>query len=73
VRQAALTTGALHRIAELYVIEAQIQGKPPDERREVRQTRSRPLLDDLEHWLRSTLDTLSRKSDTAAVLYSLKL
>jgi hypothetical protein len=34
----------------------------------------RPLVDDLEHWLRATLDTLSRKSDTAAaILYAHKL
>jgi hypothetical protein len=32
------------------------------------------LLDELERWLRTTLDTLSRKSDTAAaILYALKL
>ena len=73
-RTTPLTTEALRRIAELYVIEAEIRGKPPDERRQVRQARSRPLLEDLEHWLRSTLDTLSRKSDTAAaILYALKL
>lgn len=35
--------------------------------------RSRPLFDDLERWLRTALDTLSRKSDTAANLYALKL
>jgi len=56
------------------MIEAEIRGKPPDERRQVRQARSRQLLDDLERWLRTTLETLSRKSDTAAaILYSLKL
>lgn len=48
-----------------------IRGKSPDERRQIRQGRSRPLLDDLERWLRTTLDTLSRKSDTAAtILYA---
>jgi hypothetical protein len=30
------------------MIEADIRGKPLDERREVRQARSRPLLDDLK-------------------------
>jgi hypothetical protein len=56
------------------VIEAEIRGKPLDERRQVRQARSRPLLDDMERWLRTTLETLSRKSDTAAaILYALKL
>ena len=58
----------------LYVIEADIRGKPPDERREVRRARSRPLLDDLHRCLRTAFDTLSSKSDTAAaILYALKL
>src|SRR5476649_2943730 len=60
-RATPLTTEALRRIAELYVIEAEIRGKPPDERRLVRQARALPLLDDLERWLRTTLDTLSRR------------
>ncbi len=56
------------------MIEAEIRGKPPDERRQAPQSRARPLLDDMERWLRVTLDTLSRKSDTtAAILYALKL
>src|SRR6266852_9482402 len=36
---------ALERIAALYAIEKEIRGRPPDERREVRNTRSRPLLE----------------------------
>ncbi|WP_395400965.1 transposase [Pseudoduganella sp. UC29_106] len=36
--------------------------------------RSRPLVDDPERWLRATLETLSRKSDTAAaILYAPKI
>jgi len=73
-RPSALTTEALRRIAELYAIEAGIRGKPPDQRLRVRQAQSRPLLDDLEHWLRAELAKLSRKSDTAAaILYALNL
>lgn len=73
-RPSPLTTEALRRIAELYLIEAEIRGKPPDERRSVRQARARPLLDDLEQWLRASLEKLSRKSDTsAAILYALNL
>jgi transposase len=73
-RPSALTTEALRRISELYVIEAEIRGKPPDERQLVRQARSRPLLDDLGVWLRTSLDKLSRKSDTAAAIqYALNL
>ena len=73
-RPSPLTTEALRRIAELYLIEAEIRGKPPDERRSARQARARPLLDDLEQWLRASLEKLSRKSDTAAaILYALNL
>ena len=73
-RPSAITTEALRRIAELYVIEAEIRGKPPHERQQVRQQRSRPLLDDFGSWLRATLEKLSRKSDTAAAIqYALNL
>jgi len=73
-RPSAITTEALRRIAELYVIEAEIRGKPPHERQQVRQQRSRPLLDDFDNWLRATLEKLSRKSDTAAAIqYALNL
>ena len=61
-------------MAELYVIEAEIRGKPPYERQQVREQRSRPLLDDFGSWLRATLVKLSRKSDTAATIqYALNL
>lgn len=62
----------MHRIGQLYAAESDIRGKPPDERRRVRQERARPLLDAFEAWLRTTMETLSRKSDTtAAILYAL--
>jgi transposase len=47
-RPSPLTIEALRRIGEMYPIEAKIRGKPPNERRSVRQARARPLLDDLE-------------------------
>jgi transposase len=63
---------ALRRIGELYAIEADIRGKQPEERRQVRHERSRPLLDSLKQWLEETLTKLSRKSDTTlAVRYAL--
>ena len=65
-------TEALERIAKLYAIEKEIRGRLPEERREVRKLRSRPLLDSLKQWLEETLGKLSRKSDTAvAVRYAL--
>ena len=41
---------ALVRIGALYGIEETIRGKPPDERRAVRQAQSKPLLDSLRQW-----------------------
>jgi transposase len=63
---------ALERIAALYGIEKEIRGHPAEDRREVRGTRARPLLDSLKQWLEETLGKLSSKSDTAmAVRYTL--
>src|SRR5258708_1085013 len=56
---------ALERIAGLYAIEKEIRGRSPDERREVRNARTRPLLESLKQWLEVTLGKLSRKTDTA--------
>jgi transposase len=63
---------ALERIGALYAIEREIRGRSPEERRAVRGTRARPLLESLKQWLEATLCKLSRKSDTAlAVRYAL--
>jgi len=73
-RPSPVTAEALRRIGELYRIEADIRGKPPHARREIRQTRSLPIINDFELWLNTTLQKLSRKSDTtAAIMYSLNL
>jgi transposase len=67
-----LAREALQRIGALYGIEEQIRGKPPDERRRVRQEQSKPLLDALRQWFEETLSKLLRKSDTtAAIRYAL--
>jgi transposase len=63
---------AIGRIGELYAIEAEIRGRPPDERRERRQARAAPLLDDLRSWLQATLGKLSSKGELAqAIRYAL--
>ena len=73
-RPSAVTKEALDRIGALYEIEADIRGKPPDERRTIRREKSLPLIDDFERWLREALLRLSRKSDTtAAIMYALNL
>jgi transposase len=59
---------ALERIAELYVIESEIRGRSPDERKQVRQARSRPLIAALHEWMRNILTRVFRKSDIAAAI-----
>jgi transposase len=59
---------ALRRIGELYAIESEIRGRPPDERKQARQARARPLLDSMHQWLNSTLSKLSMKSALAAAI-----
>jgi transposase len=63
--QNEVNTEALRRISERYAIEAAIRGEPPDEGRRVRLEQARPLVDAFEIWLRSTLNTVSQKGDTA--------
>lgn len=71
-RATPMTTEALRRIGELYVIEAQIRGQSPEQRKRVRQEQARPLLDNLEQWLHDWLSTLSSQVATAkAINYAL--
>ena len=63
-----IATEAVERIGQLYAIENEIRGRSPDERRCVRDTRSRPLLTSLHEWLKAALTKLSRKSETAAAI-----
>ena len=66
------TSEALARIAALYAIEDEIRGKPAELRREVRQSRARPLLDQLHQWMEKAVRQLLPKSETAAAIrYSL--
>jgi transposase len=63
---------ALKRIGELYKIEDEIRGRPPDERKAVRQARAGPELKSLHEWLQKTATTLSKKSELAkAIRYAL--
>jgi transposase len=70
--QSPVAAEALARIGALYAIEAEIRGRPPDERATFRQARAGPLLEALREWLRQTLARVSKKSDLAkAVSYIL--
>lgn len=64
---------ALERIAQLYGIEQEIRGRSPAERKDVRQARSRPLVETMHAWLKATLAKLAQKSDVAvAIRYALE-
>jgi transposase len=68
-----LAEEALRRIGELYRIEAEIRGRPAEERRTVRQERSRPLVDALHAWLTAQLGRVSGRSTLAeAIRYALR-
>ena len=63
---------ALERIGRLYAVEAEIRGRPPDERMQIRRARAGPELEALKTWLHATLTTLSKKSELAvAIRYAL--
>ena len=69
---APIASEALTRIAALYRIEDDIRGRSAEERRAVRQERSRPLVDALQPWLREKLSLISQKTKLAeAIRYAL--
>jgi hypothetical protein len=69
---APIATQALERIKSLYAVEADIRGLAADRRAAARQARSRPIIEELEPWLRSRLAAVSRKGKMAdAIRYAL--
>ena len=68
---APLASETLERIASLYAVEADIRGQAGDERRRVRQERSRPMIDALEPWLRAQLERVSKGKLAEAMRYAL--
>jgi transposase len=63
---------ALQRIGALYAIEADIRGQTAEQRRQVRQARSRPLVEAMHAWLSELLGQLSGRSSLAqAIRYAL--
>lgn len=73
LQKAPVAIEAVRRIDELFAIEREINGQPPDRRRAVRQARSKPLVDALEKWLREERRKLSSKNPVAkAIDYSIK-
>ena len=69
---APIGTEALQRFAALYAIEDEIRGQGADQRRAVRQERTRPLVDRFECWLKQQLAIISKGSTLAdAIRYGL--
>jgi transposase len=73
IAKAPIAVEAVNRIDALFAIEREINGLSPDERVRVRQERSRPLVSELQTWLREHRAKVSRHNDTGrAIDYILK-
>ena len=73
INKAPIAIEAVERIDALFAIEREINGKSPQERQRVRNEHSRPLVTELETWLREQRAKLSSKNEIAkAIHYSLK-
>ena len=59
---------AIQRIAQLYAVEKEARGSPPERRLELRQAKAIPVFDDLEVWLAQQLTRISGKSPLAAAI-----
>ena len=70
--KAPIAAEAVRRIDELFKIEREINGKPAAERLAVRKERTKPLVLELETWLRIQHARVSRKSEIGkAIAYAL--
>ena len=68
-----LADEVLARVASLYAIEAEIRGHPAEHRRQVRQQRSRPIVEALHAWLQEHIERVSGASDLAkAMRYAIR-
>ena len=63
-----LAAEAVQRIGQLYAMESEIRGRPPEERKRMRNLRARPLLEAFQQWGKSTLAKTSRKSEIAGAI-----
>ena len=60
---APIALEAVLRLDALFEIERAINGRNPEERRTVRQEKSKPLFDDMHAWLLRERETLSRSAE----------
>lgn len=66
--KAPIAAEAVKRVDVLFAIEREINGLAPQERLHVRQERSRPLINELQSWLRERRAELSRNNDTTKAI-----
>lgn len=55
--QSPTASEAIRRIGELYAIEKEVRGSPPEIRLAIRQAKARPVIEDLRAWFDATLQT----------------
>jgi transposase len=68
----AIAGEAIKRIAQLYGVEKDVRGQSPEVRMKARQSKFKPIFDDLETWLHEQLPKISGKSPLAkAIRYAL--
>jgi transposase len=67
-REAPIASEAVRRIDVLFEIERTINGRAPEQRLAVRREKSRPLVADLEIWMRQQRALLSSNNDTAKAI-----
>jgi transposase len=68
LRRAPLAVEAVRRIDELFAIERTINGLSTGDRLAARQRESRPIVADLEQWMRAERARLSRHAETARAI-----
>jgi transposase len=68
ISKAPIAAEAVRRIDGLFAIEGEINGKPAAERLAIRKERTKPLVAELEAWLRVQHARVSRKSEVGKAL-----
>lgn len=69
VQPDSFASSVVERIADLYKIEEQVRGKPPDQRQATREARAGPILLRLKQELRSTQSKIPKKMPLAQAIY----
>jgi len=73
LRKAPLAIEGVRRIDAIFAIEREINGATAEQRLAIRKERIKPLVDELEEWMRAERPRLSRHADLAkAIDYMLK-